>query len=523
MKNSKTSRIVCLILSVLLLLSACGKTEPAEENPEPTPTPMPHNTYELTDTAFYKEESVYVNLRPDGSVISTSVTDRIHVDMPQVRIEDVSDLNGIADVKTFNEPVYEDGRMFWDMDSTDLYYSGTTDKEVPISVNISYTLDGKEISADKLAGKSGKLTIRITASSKLSETVYFTGEDTLVCPMLFAGGVILPEDSFSNLTTTNCGVLGDGAHKIVFFAGIPGMGESLALDSLSIPILGDAITKTEYTITADVEDFSIGNMMFAAIPFSSVYSIGGEGAIDGIEGIKRVLSDVEGMLSIFNGLDLSEITQILYGGTEHAEKLISAVGDAMELYNENKDLLEILEKYMTEDNIELLNKVIADLEEIEENGGLSFFGGEQFSLLTSLLSVFDSNVARLTTLTNDASKLMDVVSGIRAEVDAAGLSGSLEKLPETTEKLRSLISILRDSSETIESISKLMNSEAFMGLKDIASRYTGGLTALSEAQAEHLALRMREWLSYGQSYDIFTSRTESTLSSVVFIFKTEAI
>ena len=523
MKKHNYSKLICLALALLLLLSACGKTEPASGTPEPTATPVPHRTYELSDAAVYKEESVYVNLLPDGSVSGVSVTDRIHTDMPQVRIEDTSDLRGIADVKTFCEPVYEDGRMFWDMDGTDLYYSGTTDKAIPINVSIKYELDGAEISPEKLAGKSGRLTMTISVTNGLSETVYFTGENTVYCPMLFAGGMILPDDSFTNLSATNCGVLGDGARKIVFFAGIPGMGESLALDSLSVPILGEAVTETVYTISADVKDFSMGNMMFAAVPFSSVYTIGGKGALDGIEGIKSVLSDVEGMLNIFNGLDLSEITQILYGGTEQAEKLITAVGDAMELYNENKALLEILEKYMTEDNIALLNKVIADLEDIEANGGLSFFGGEQFTLLKSLLSVFDSNIARLNTLTSDALRLMDVFGGIRAELDAAGLTGVLNTLPQTAEKLRSLIGVLHDSSDTIDSISKLMSSDAFLGIKDIADRYTGGLTALSEAQAEHLALRIREWLSFGQSYDIFTSRTENTTSSVVFIFKTAAI
>ena len=34
---------------------------------------------------------------------------------------------------------------------------------------------------------------------------------------------------------------------------------------------------------------------------------------------------------------------------------------------------------------------------------------------------------------------------------------------------------------------------------------------------------MREWLAFGEEYDIFTQRTESTESSVAFVYKVQAI
>lgn len=100
----KTKRLIAMLLAVsmlLTLLAGCGKKN--DEKPENTPEPTQRPQYELTDAAVNKEETVYVNVSPDGEVKKVSVTDRLHTDMPQVRIEDKSNLSGIQDVKTFSE------------------------------------------------------------------------------------------------------------------------------------------------------------------------------------------------------------------------------------------------------------------------------------------------------------------------------------------------------------------------------------------------------------------------------------
>lgn len=43
------------------------------------------------------------------------------------------------------------------MDSTDLYYSGSTDNAPPMKISVSYTLDGKEIKGAALAEKAAML------------------------------------------------------------------------------------------------------------------------------------------------------------------------------------------------------------------------------------------------------------------------------------------------------------------------------------------------------------------------------
>ncbi len=524
MNKKNTVRLICLLLAALMLFSACGGKETEKDKEEEAAgSPVPHQTFELSDTPVYKEESVYVNLRPNGSISGVNVTDRIHTELPQVRVEDITSLSDISDVKTFTEPVYEDGHMYWDMEGTDLYYSGTTDNAPPVKISIKYFLDGKEIGYDKLAGKSGNVRIEIDVENSLTKAVNVGGKTAeITCPILFVGGMILPEESFENVTTENAAILGDGSRKLVFFAGIPGMDESLALGSLPVQILGDAITKTEYSVSADVESFSVSNMMFAAVPFSSVFALGGEGALDGVEGLKTALAEIEALLGSFSGMDIQQLMQMLYGGASQAEKLLSAVGEASALYNENRGLLELMDKYITGENLALAERLISELESVKASGIEKILGSEEFSSLMNLLSGFDANTGQLSELSGDAIQLISLMGSLRKDLSDPALKASVDKLPETVSRLRNLVEILKDSRETLDSFEALLSGDTMESIMKITEKFTD-LSSLSEAQAEHLALRMREWLDFGQEYDIFTQRTEKASSSVIFIYKTEAI
>ena len=108
-----------------------------------------------------KEESVYVNAGADGSVTGITVSDWLKNAGINGTISDKSTLKDIQNVKG-EETFEQNGEgLNWSAGSNDIYYQGTTDKELPVSVSLSYRLDGKEISPEELAGKSGKVEIRV--------------------------------------------------------------------------------------------------------------------------------------------------------------------------------------------------------------------------------------------------------------------------------------------------------------------------------------------------------------------------
>ena len=115
--------------------------------------------YELTQERITKDETVYTNLAPDGSLVNVVVTDHLHSAMPEVRVADRTNLTDVRDTRTELEPVTEQDSIYWDMSSTDLYYSGSTKEEPPVGIKVRYYLDGEEKSAKQIRGKSGDIRV----------------------------------------------------------------------------------------------------------------------------------------------------------------------------------------------------------------------------------------------------------------------------------------------------------------------------------------------------------------------------
>ena len=124
-----------------------------------------------------KEETVYVNADASGNKESVTVSSWLKNAGSEKELKDSSDLQDIVNVKG-DETFSQDGEgLTWNTDDEDIYYQGTTDKELPVNVKLTYYLDGQEISPEDLAGKSGKAKIRIDYTNNEKETVKVNGEE----------------------------------------------------------------------------------------------------------------------------------------------------------------------------------------------------------------------------------------------------------------------------------------------------------------------------------------------------------
>ena len=121
-----------------------------------------------------KQESVYVNAGADGSVSQITVSNWLK-DSGAVsgQLEDKTNLTDIKNVKG-NETFTQNGNSIrWDTSDKDIYYQGTASKDLPVSLNITYTLDGTEIKAEDLIGKSGKVEIKISYKNNSKTGLYY--------------------------------------------------------------------------------------------------------------------------------------------------------------------------------------------------------------------------------------------------------------------------------------------------------------------------------------------------------------
>lgn len=221
-----------------------------------------------------KEESVYVTLDANGTTKTVIVSDWLKNSGINGTIEDVSTLKDIQNTKG-DEPFTQDGEeLTWEAGEEDIYYQGTTDAELPVSMKITYKLDGKEISPKDLLGKSGKLEIKIQYENSSKQTVKVgEKEKEIFTPFLMATGMFLPVDHFSNVNVDHGKVVSEGDNDIVAVYGMPGLKESLDLDSIDfgddsdidLKKINDKITDSA-TITADVTEFEMGQSYTVATP-----------------------------------------------------------------------------------------------------------------------------------------------------------------------------------------------------------------------------------------------------------------
>lgn len=209
-----------------------------------------------------KDESVYVNADESGATTKITVSNWLKNAGINGTISDESDLKDIQNVKGDETFTQNGDDVQWSAGSNDIYYQGTTDKELPVGVEIKYELDGKEIAAKDLLGQSGKLKITVSYTNKSKSTQTINGEkQEMYTPFVMATGIILPDDKFSNVEVDDGKIINEGSNNIVVGFGMPGMAESLDLDEDAADKLPEG-----FTVTADVTDFSIGNTITFASP-----------------------------------------------------------------------------------------------------------------------------------------------------------------------------------------------------------------------------------------------------------------
>lgn len=159
-----------------------------------------------------------------------------------------------------------------------LYYKGFEDAQIPVTMKVSYTLNGEPIEAKKLAGKDGDVNIRIEYKNHIkSGNVYV--------PFMVMTGMILDGDKFSNVKIDSGRVIDDGDKKMVAGFAFPGMNESIGLKSKGLDFPG------EVNIKARVKDFELDEVysmvstdLFKNIDMSKVNTM---------EGLQNKLAQLE--------------------------------------------------------------------------------------------------------------------------------------------------------------------------------------------------------------------------------------
>ncbi len=159
-----------------------------------------------------KTETVYVNANADGSVDKITVSDWLKNHSRSDTLEDFSNLENIKKEKgdeTFTQNA--DGSIVWDSKGNDIYYQGESNEELPVTMKVTYYLDGQQMDPKDMAGKSGEVKIRFDYYNNSNETVKIKGKNyNIKTPFTMVTGMILSSDGFSNIEVTNGKIISDG-------------------------------------------------------------------------------------------------------------------------------------------------------------------------------------------------------------------------------------------------------------------------------------------------------------------------
>lgn len=262
--------------------------------------------------AFTKEETVYSKLNSEGNNYNTIVNSHIENKNQEQTINDISDLLNIKNIDGDQEFKQDGNSLVWNAEGSDIYYQGESQKELPIECKVKYELDGKEIQANELAGKSGKIKITIEYINKDAHDVNINGKnETMYTPFVVVCGTIINNDNNKNIEITNGKAIEDGTKTTLIGMSIPGMQESLNIskDKLEIP--------NKIEITMESTDFELNNIVTYVTP-----KLIEDDDIELFDDIDKIYSKVDTLQSSAN--QIQEGANTLAQGTD---KLSSSVGE----------------------------------------------------------------------------------------------------------------------------------------------------------------------------------------------------
>ncbi len=515
-------------------------------------------------TKISKDETVYVLAGADGSVKKVIVSDWIKNAISEGKISDKTNLKNVKNVKGNEKYTLDSNNMtVWDAQGNDVYYSGNIDEELPVNLSVSYKLDGKNITADKLAGKSGKVTIRFDYENKQYETVNIDGKsEKIYVPFVMLTGMLFNNDTFRNVEVTNGKVINDGDRTAVIGIALPGLQKNLNItsDKLELPDFVE--------ITADVENFKMG--MSITLATNELFSNFDTSKLNDLDNVANSVNDLtggmnqllDGSSALYNGLDLllSKSNELVNGIKELAngsktlkegtEKIDFGAGNiksgAFELYGGLNELSSN-NPQLNGGAKQVFETMLSTAQSQLNNAGITTptLTIENYSaVLTAVLSKV-SNIptaaASVTTLKASLDSynqfytgLLNYTGGVEKATNGAKelylganqLKAGTEELKLGSEKLYNGVLKLEDgTSVLVGGVSELKNGAVKLsgGLKKLNDEGVSRIIKLVNGDIKGLATRIKATADVSKNYKNFSGISDDMDGQVKFIYRTDEI
>lgn len=441
-----------------------------------------------------KSETVYVTVE-GNEIKDKSVSVWLNSDK-NIKTNDKSNLTNVKDLKTDKELKSENGYLKLDENKKDIYYKGDTDKKLPVDVSVKYFLDGKEMKASELEGKSGHLKIVITSKNNRYEKKTIDGQSKNVySPYVVVAAMTFDDEKVNNVSSDDVKIVKDGKNEIVTTVMTPGMKQNLSgiVEDKNLDKFKD-----EVSVEMDIKDYKPVEI-YSVITNEFFQEKKNIDSLDKLQNGVKELEDnsqklVDASVKLSEGQDKlnSGISQMQTGVTKlhsGSQKLASSTQQMQGKFSGLQSKVGPIQGYIAQMN----------------DGSLKLYNG--ISDYTAAVGKIKENTAKIkegseklakgaTDLDNGVGKLKDATSQLRAGTEnmkqmTAQKDQLLEKSTQLSNGLNGLAGSYGQLANTVEQISgksqQLKDSSAQFNEKlQQVAQLAGG--ADGSANAEKIAL-----------------------------------
>lgn len=439
-----------------------------------------------------KTETVYSVLNSDGSISDTIVSSWLHDEDGINNIRESLNLKDVKNIKSNEKPSKDGNTYTWNAKGNDVYYEGTATKQLPVSVKLRYELDGQEMTAKDMEGKSGHLKLTISFTNNYSEVKNINGKSIVIHPSYLAGGMLnMSTGNFTNVKCESGKIVNDGTNEMLAFANIPGLNETLKSAGLD-KVNNQLGISDDVTVEADVNNFDLGSIMVGMTNEIDLASELGEiGSVSELtDGIDQLIEAddqlIDGSKQLYDGTtQLKEQAAPLTGSSDQVRQLSSG---AIQLNDGVKALQTGISQYTAgasaiDDGVNQLYGIPQKTQLIQQNVETNLVGG--LENLTNNLNAIKMGINQ-NMETPDMEKLgkqLDSVLNVINNLDTILQrdSGIIEQMDTTLKSVKSIIDnlpVLQEKLETAETEvmqAQQKNMEAYNANEKTIAKAQGNL------------------------------------------------
>lgn len=475
-----------------------------------------------------KSETVYVTVE-GNEIKDKSVSVWLNSDK-NIKANDKSNLKNVKDLKTDKELKSENGYLKLDENKKDVYYKGDTDKKLPVDVSVKYFLDGKEMKASELEGKSGHLKIVITSKNNRYEAKTIDGQSRNVySPYVVVAAMTFDDEKVENVTSDDIKVVKDGKNEIVTTVMTPGMKQNLSkivedkeLDNF----------KDEVSVEMDIKDYKPVEI-YSVITNEFFQEKKNIDSLDKLQNGVKELQDnsqklVDASVKLSEGQDKlnSGISQMQTGVTKlhsGSQKLASSTQQMQGKFSGIQSKVGPIQGYvaqMNDGSLKLYNGIsdyTAAVAKIKENTAKIKEGSEK---LAKGATDLDNGVGKLKDATSQLRAGTENMKEMTAQKDQLlekssqlsnglnGLAGSYGQLADTVEQISGKSQQLKDSSaqfnEKLQQVAQLAggadgSASAEKIARGLESSAEGLNNAIQQLQANNEEGQLNDTIAYLQA------------------------